>query len=382
MGGAFVSVADDAIGVYWNPAGIARIQKNVISINHTRLAGRHQLHPGDLSLPHGFLPGTIAINARSLYMDAQPVRTVFRPDGEGKTFDAGDVAVGVTYGRSLTDKFSAGISANYVQSTLATYSASATTFDFGTLYDTGYRSLKIGMSIQNIGSDMKFIDDTVKMPTVFRVGMSMNLYEDREQPVPVRPRSSAIRRTTTSGRTSGMEYGFKEFFFVRGGYQFNYDLERFSRRSRVQDPLEPELRGDGRLLVHRHERHGRGASRLRRLPLLVHHSGPPPSGGPRGFHVLLLAGRWLIAGILPFGGGPDAGSFPASARGDIRFELDAARFCVSFRFPTGNLPLHPAGRSDPESRFPLHRAYPQSRCGSRMDTGTRSGAPETRCGSR
>lgn len=34
----------------------------------------------------------------------------------------------------------------------------------------------------------------------------------------------------------------------------------------------------------------------------------------------------LIAGILPFGGGPDAEPFPVSAGGDIRFELDAARF--------------------------------------------------------
>jgi GWxTD domain-containing protein len=33
-----------------------------------------------------------------------------------------------------------------------------------------------------------------------------------------------------------------------------------------------------------------------------------------------------LAGILPFGGGPDAEPFPVSARGDIRFELDAARF--------------------------------------------------------
>ncbi len=41
----------------------------------------------------------------------------------------------------------------------------------------------------------------------------------------------------------------------------------------------------------------------------------------------------VIAGILPFGGGPDAGSFPASARGDIRFELDAARFAPSSDSP-------------------------------------------------
>ena len=52
-------------------------------------------------------------------MDSQPVRTVFRPEGTGKSVDSGDVGFGLTYARSFTDKFSAGISGNYLQSTLA-----------------------------------------------------------------------------------------------------------------------------------------------------------------------------------------------------------------------------------------------------------------------
>jgi len=161
MGSAFVSVANDASAVYWNPAGVARLQKNIISLNHTAWIADISLTQAAYVFHIGFLPGTFAVNARSLYMDAQPVRTVFRPEGEGKSFDNGDIAFGATYARSLTDKFSVGLSANYVQSTLATYSSSAYVFDFGTLYDTGYRSLKIGMSIQNLGSDMNFIVDTV-----------------------------------------------------------------------------------------------------------------------------------------------------------------------------------------------------------------------------
>lgn len=227
MGSAFVSVADDASAIYWNPAGIARIYKNVASVNHTAWLADISFTQAAYVFHVGFLPGTFAFNARSLYMDAQPVRTVFRPEGEGTSFDAGDVAFGVTYARSLTDKFSAGITANYVQSSLADYSSSAYTFDFGTLYDTGYRSLRIGMAIQNLGSDMEFIEDTVKMPAVFRVGMSMSVYED------------ATHRVLSSAEFShppdnneranwGVEYGFKEFFFARGGYMFKYDLERFS----------------------------------------------------------------------------------------------------------------------------------------------------------
>jgi hypothetical protein len=227
MGSAFVSVADDATAVYWNPAGIARIYKSVASVNHTAWLAEISFTQAAYVFHVGFLPGTFAVNARSLYMDAQPVRTVFRPEGEGTSFDAGDLAFGITYARSLTDKFSAGISANYVQSTLADYESSAYTFDFGTLYDTGYRSLRIGMAIQNLGSDMEFIDDTVKMPAVFRVGMSISLYEDASH----RVLSSAefSHPPDNNERANwGVEYGFKEFFFARGGYLFKYDLERFS----------------------------------------------------------------------------------------------------------------------------------------------------------
>jgi hypothetical protein len=227
MGSAFVSVADDATAVYWNPAGVARIQKGVLSINHTAWLADISFSQATYLFHTRLLPGTIGLNARSLYMDAQAVRTVFRPEGEGRSFDAGDMALGLTYARSLTDKFSAGISANYVQSTLATYTGSAVVFDFGTLYSTGYRSLKIGMSIQNIGSDMKFIEDQVKMPTVFRVGMSMNLYESANHMLLMAGDFS--HPPDNNERASwGSEYGFKEFFYARAGYHFNYDLERMT----------------------------------------------------------------------------------------------------------------------------------------------------------
>ena len=73
----------------------------------------------------------------------------------------------------------------------------------------------------------KKAEKPVKMPTVFRVGMSMNIYES----------GSSI--LTTAGDFShppdnnecaswGMEYGFKEFFYLRAGYRFRYDLERYS----------------------------------------------------------------------------------------------------------------------------------------------------------
>jgi hypothetical protein len=174
-----------------------------------------------------FAPGSFAIHARSLWMDRQPVRTVFRPEGDGTTFDAGDLSIGLTYARSLTDKFSTGITFHYIQSTLASYTAAGGSFDFGTLYDTGYRSLTIGMSIQSIGSEMTFIEDPMKLPTIFRVGMAMDLVK------------TARHRLLASGEfqhppdnaeraNAGMEYTVSDYVFARGGYFFRFDQERFA----------------------------------------------------------------------------------------------------------------------------------------------------------
>jgi hypothetical protein len=225
MGSAFVSVADDASAVYWNPAGVARISRNVISINHC-----DWLHDTSFSQatyvfdPH-YLPGMVALHVRSLYMPEQLVRTIYKPDGTpGYTFDNGDVAAGVTYARSLTDKFSAGITANYVHSTLADVTSSAYSFDFGTLYDTGFQSLRIGMAIQNIGSEMQFLTRSAKLPTVFRVGMSLNVYENSQVRV-VTAADFSHPPDNNERANVGSEVGYKDFLYFRGGYGFGYDAE-------------------------------------------------------------------------------------------------------------------------------------------------------------
>lgn len=227
MGSAFVAVANDPSAVYWNPAGIARLPDRALSIDSVDWFADLQLSHVSYVFTLPILPGALAVQARSLSMDRLPVRTVFRPDGSGTTYDAGDIALGLSYGRSLTDKFSTGITIHYIQSTLASWTASAIAFDFGTLYDTGYRSLTIGMSIQSIGSEMTYIEEPVKLPTIFRVGMSMALLR------------SGTHRLLSSGEfqhppdnaeraNAGLEYAIGETLFARGGWYFRYDQERFS----------------------------------------------------------------------------------------------------------------------------------------------------------
>jgi hypothetical protein len=227
MASSFVAVADDPSCLYWNPAGIARLTEAHLSFDQVDWFADTRVVHASCIFHISMFPGAFALQARSLSMDRLPVRTVFRPDGDGTTYDAGDVAIGATYGRLLTDKFSTGITLNYIQSTLAFWTANALCFDFGTLYDTGYRSLRIGMAIRNIGSEMTYIEDPVKLPTIFQVGMSMLLMDTGSQRILAsgefqHPPDNAERAC------AGIEYEVLRYAALRGGWYFRYDQERFA----------------------------------------------------------------------------------------------------------------------------------------------------------
>lgn len=247
MGGAFVAVADDASAVYWNPAGIARLQGNIVSVHHVNWVADANMTQGTYVFSLGFLPGMLAFNARSLYVDDMEVTTVFKPNGTGEYFDAGYSSFGLTYARSLTDKFSVGVTASLVHAGLDDLTSNAFAVDVGTLYDTGYRSLKIGMEIQNMGSELSYIDSaqSAKIPILFRVGGSINLYQALDHQVMMTTEFSHPPDNNERLNWGG-EYVFKEFFFVRGGYNFGYDVETFSGGLGVKFPtsLATETRFD------------------------------------------------------------------------------------------------------------------------------------------
>lgn len=236
MGDAYVAIADDATAVYWNPAGIARLSGQSISINHTAWPAEILFDQAAYVFNVKWIPGMIGVNVRALTMSRDKVRTTYLPDGTGETFDAGEWAYGLTYARSLTDKFSAGLSVNYIQTGLDDVTGKSTTFDFGTLYDVGILGAKIGMSIQNIGSDMQFLDETVKMPVFFRVGGSFSLLQRGESRL-LTSAEFTHPPDNSEKLNLGAEYAFHDYLFLRGGYKMNYDTEGLTAGFGVKFPL-------------------------------------------------------------------------------------------------------------------------------------------------
>ncbi len=142
------------------------------------------------------------------------------------TFDNDALAAGLTYARRLTDRFAYGATLRYVRERIARYESTNFLFDAGMVYRTGFRSLRIGGYVQNFGVDSKYIGDTFKMPTVFRLGVATEVLGNAETPTRLTLAVEALHPSDYTERLHlGGEYWLQNFLALRGGYKLNYDEE-------------------------------------------------------------------------------------------------------------------------------------------------------------
>ncbi len=224
MGSAYTGLADDATAVFWNPGGLVNVVGNEVSINHVAWAADTKVSTAILAFNPRSIPGTFAFSARSFWMDPQLVRTAYNPEGTGETFDAGTTTFGLSYSRFFTDKFSAGVTVNYLHMGLAETAVNTGALDFGIMYRIGIKDLKLGMTIQNLGGKFTFDERESKLPVSFKVGTSFNAFKSENQRLTLalefQHPSDNLERANVGG-----EFALNSMFFVRAGYNINYDSD-------------------------------------------------------------------------------------------------------------------------------------------------------------
>ncbi|RLC52012.1 MAG: hypothetical protein DRI23_03825 [Candidatus Cloacimonadota bacterium] len=254
MGEAYTAVSDDISSVYWNPAGLALKSQDQFFISHTEwVAGIRYEY---LAASKVTDLGTFALSGGFLYTGWMDVTTeeVFGPTGE--QFTNSDISAGLTYSNSFTEKFSFGFTVKYLRENLDEYAVNGMSVDLGSLYNTGWHNITIGMSLRNFGPDLKFeidndndgdmdedpfdlldndgdglIDedrkeDTFKIPMNFSLGLSADLYrEDNQVLIAAAQLDNCVDRRETYN--VGVEYKLAQFK-IRSGYQFGFDAASFS----------------------------------------------------------------------------------------------------------------------------------------------------------
>ena len=153
-------------------------------------------------------------------------------------FTGGDFAAGISYAKKITDQLSIGANVRWIREEIDDLSMNNISVDFGTIFDTGWRSLRLAMSARNFGPDQNLAgwnEDVqiepvdVRMPMEFRLGVAMDFLESEDNPHFMTLALEATHPNDGAERiNTGAEYWYNNILALRAGYRFNYDEESFT----------------------------------------------------------------------------------------------------------------------------------------------------------
>ena len=239
-GGAFLSRITGVNSVYYNPAGLDLMSGTealfdymsyIADINLAYFAIGTQL--GDF--------GSVALTYRTVDFGDIPVTTFENPDGTGETYSPNFFVAGITYSKTVTDRVSAGVNFKIVNEEIMSASATGMAIDFGVQYRFG-ENLSLAAAVKNIGSNMVYTGEDLKIRTEVPgsgYGSGNGVYQADAEPFQIPSyfelalaydfnmndqNDLALGSTFRNNNNLqdemmfGLEYGFMNVFFLRGGY--------------------------------------------------------------------------------------------------------------------------------------------------------------------
>lgn len=253
LGEASVAVVNDAYSMYWNPAGLVGIEGSNVTFTNVNWITDVTLNYVAFGTRLGD-QGVVGFSASLLTMGDMEITTIDNPDGTGENFSSSDAAISAGYARMLTTRLAFGAAIKYVYQSIYKESAGGVAFDFGTQLQTGFRSLRLGMNISNMGSQMKFsgpdLDvlsstgesqsvlavDGYDLPLTFRLGAAYD-FIDNEHHRLTAALEAKHPNDNDQQASLGSEYAYDGKYFLRAGYKFNYDEQGLTLGGGLQAPL-------------------------------------------------------------------------------------------------------------------------------------------------
>ena len=154
LGSAFSSQANDASALYWNAGAVSRLPGYQFIFDYSNwLPGLHFGFIGaTLPITETLTMGAVATN---LSTDDMEITTPAAPMGTGESYNAASTSIGATLSSRLTDKFSIGGTLKIVQERIYNTDATGLAFDVGTMFDTPFWGIRLGVSISNVGTKLQ-----------------------------------------------------------------------------------------------------------------------------------------------------------------------------------------------------------------------------------
>lgn len=168
LGESFVGLADDINAITYNPAGLAGLADQELSMMHNEYFEGVRQEWVAYALPTAAY-GTFAFSANMVNVDRFPAFDEFdRPFGETS---ASDQAFQIAYARRAGSIVHLGTAAKYLRSRLSEHWSSGFAFDAGIAIDLA-AGLRFGASVLNGGPAVTFIEESYPLPLMGKAGVS------------------------------------------------------------------------------------------------------------------------------------------------------------------------------------------------------------------
>ena len=260
MGDAGTAITKGIQGMWHNPSVIADIDRFAVSVQQVNWMVDTKLYGFAAAYSLGNW-GTVAMDLT--YMDFGEIMGTKRVDksvnyrGFELTGDIGveDYAIGFAYARRMSDKFTLGFKVKRLHESLGNaryvykrenegtdeqidsyknkkWAMNDWGLDIGTVYDVGWKSLKVAMTMQNFSRDLKYWYEEFTTPMALRFGLAMDIAEvflPNSEEFNFNLAVDAIHPNDYTERVHlGGELLYLNRFALRAGYKFNHDVENFT----------------------------------------------------------------------------------------------------------------------------------------------------------
>lgn len=251
LGNAGSSVSGEAAGVFFNPAGLGRLQGVSMQFTNNQWLADIMYNYAVVAVNFDQM-GTFALQMTSLNSGEIDVTTVEQPLGTGERYTVTNFALGISYGLMLTDRVSVGATVNYINEVIWHTSLSTFGLNFGVQYEVYENGPRFGASVSNFGPSAQYsgrdlyIDfdfdpkkygdndklpselrtEEYSLPTTFRAGVVFPLNFDDQYKMLIS--ADALHPNDNEESINiGAELQLLQSFALRGGYRnlFLPDLE-------------------------------------------------------------------------------------------------------------------------------------------------------------
>ena len=249
MGGAYTAVANGISGVPYNPASIAFTDDQEAFLSQTQYVA--DITYSVLGYSRN-LSGSDFIGLHIFSLDSGPmdVTTEDEPDGTGQDFKMTGVCIRGTYARRLTDRLRVGFTGKFIREDIYTTYMQTFAFDIGSNFNTGIYGFILGMSVTNLGPEVKFggeglevdieddtfakITESFPLPMTFRLGLSNEVVGPNSEFAKNKNHKVIISMDGINAKdyvlyaAVGLEYSWKDIAYVRAGNRLGHDTAKWS----------------------------------------------------------------------------------------------------------------------------------------------------------